>query len=426
MAEPSPDAPGRLRLRRRVHDVLDRTSTGGALERWVHGGLMALILANVAAVIIHSSPAMARAWPAAFMALEIASVAVFGVEYALRIWAAVEHPPLRHLGPAAARLRFALYPSSLIDLMALAPVVLALVSEFDLRTVMIFRLLRFFKLARYSAGLNSLGEAIWAERRALGACLVILCGAVLVAASAMHLAEGHVRPDHFGSIPEAMYWAVITLTTVGYGDVTPVTPLGKLIAAFTAIAGLMMLALPVAIISSQFAREIHRRDFVVTWSMVARVPLFAELNAAAVAEIMRYLKSRTAEAGEIIVRRGEPAHSMYFIAGGSVEVLLRKRRVVLGAGHFFGEVALLARQERSATVRALERTRLLVLEAEDLRVVMLAYPEVAARIEEVAGSRVRAEQLEPHGDIAREEIGDWPAVVSGPSAKTKGRRMRRP
>ncbi len=239
---------------------------------------------------------------------------------------------------------------------------------------------------------------------------MILLGAVLVAASAMHLVEGKAQPDRFGTIPDAMYWAVITLTTVGYGDVVPVTAAGKMIAALTAIAGLAMLALPVAIISSAFAREIHKRDFVVTWSMVSKVPLFSNLDAAAVAEIMRYLQSQTADAGEVIVRRGEAAHSMYFIASGAVEIDLPSRRVVLDEGRFFGEISLLRKSERSGMVRALERTRLLVLEAHDLHVVMAAYPEIAQRIDEVARDRLAAEQIEPRGDIVSEELSGKPAA----------------
>ena len=158
----------------------------------------------------------------------------------------------------------------------------------------------------------------------------------------MHVAEADAQPDKFGTIPEAMWWAIVTLGTVGYGDVVPVTPFGKIVASFTIIGGLMMVALPVGIIATAFAREIHRRDFVVTWSMVARVPLFAELSAAEIAHIMPLLRAQIVGPGANIVRRGEPAHSMYFIAAGEVEIELPDERVRLGGGQFFGEIAVLA------------------------------------------------------------------------------------
>jgi voltage-gated potassium channel len=148
-----------------------------------------------------------------------------------------------------------------------------------------------------------------------------------------------------------------------------------------------MLALPVGIIASAFAREIHRRDFVVTWTMLARVPIFAGLGPGDLAEVMRHLRSQSCEPDEIIVRRGERADSMFIIASGEVLVDLRDGSVRLGPGHFFGEIAVLERSERTATVRAVTRCKLLVLEAYDLQLLMDRSPVMAQRIREVAGSR---------------------------------------
>ena len=159
----------------------------------------------------------------------------------------------------------------------------------------------------------------------------------------MYLAERHVQPDKLGTIPEAMWWAIVTLGTLGYGDVVPVTPLGKLIAGATIFSGFVMVALPVGIIASAFGAMMHRRDFVVTWSMVAKVPLFAELAAAISRTSWRLLQAQTVEPGAIIARRGDPAHSMYFIVAGEVAIALKDSTVRLGAGQFFGEVAVLRR-----------------------------------------------------------------------------------
>jgi hypothetical protein len=129
---------------------------------------------------------------------------------------------------------------------------------------------------------------------------VITLGIALVAATLMHLAEGHVQPDKLGTIPEALWWAIVTLGTIGYGDVVPVTALGKLIATCTIFFGLIVIALPVGIIATAFADQIHRRNFIVTWGMIARVPLFAELDAAAISDIMGLLRAQVAEAGEVV------------------------------------------------------------------------------------------------------------------------------
>jgi voltage-gated potassium channel len=220
----------------------------------------------------------------------------------------------------------------------------------------------------------------------------------------MHLAERGVQPDKLGTIPDAMWWAIVTLGTIGYGDVVPITPLGKIIASVTIFGGLIMIALPVGIIATAFSEQIHRRDFVVTWSMVARVPLFAGLDAGEIADVLRLLRAQTVDSGDVIVRRGDPAHSMYFIAAGEVEIDLGTKHIRLGVGHFFGEVAVLRRARRSATVTAATRTSLLVLDAEDMHALMEREPRIAERINESVRSRGGHDVISPKGDIVTEEL----------------------
>ena len=252
--------------------------------------------------------------------------------------------------------------------------------------------------------MRSLLDVLYRERRAVFGCLVITLGSALVAAALMHLAEGKVQPDKLGTIPDALWWAIVTVGTIGYGDVVPVTALGKLIATATIFLGLILMALPIGIIATAFADQIHRRDFIVTWGMIARVPLFAELDAAEISDIMELLRARVAEAGEVIVREGDPAHSMYFIAAGEVEVALKKKRLRLGVGQFFGEVAVLRRARRSATATAITRCNLLVLDAGDLHALMSRDPRVAARVKDMVQKRVGGEMLDAKGDIVTEEL----------------------
>jgi hypothetical protein len=196
----------------------------------------------------------------------------------------------------------------------------------------LFGMLPFLKLVRYSPALRSLLAALHAERRTLFGCVVILTGAVLLFATLLYAIEHKVQPDKFGTIPQAMWWAIVTLGTVGYGDVVPVTPLGKIVSVFAIVVGFAMIALPVAIVSRAFTDEVRRRDFIVTWAMLARVPLFSHLGASEIVDIMRLLRAQTIEAREVLVRRGDPASSMYFITAGEVEIELPSQRVRLSNG----------------------------------------------------------------------------------------------
>ncbi len=391
-------------LRRRVYQVLEQGPVGDRLGVVVDRALIALILVNLVVVALQTVPSYAAQYGAWFDTIEIVSLVVFTLEYGLRLWVAAEHGPNRHLPAMRARLKYALSSAGLVDLVAVLPFWFALVVPADLRVVLVFRIVRFFKITRYSPAMRSLLDVLYRERRALFGCLVVALGIALVSAALMHLAEGTVQPDKLGTIPQALWWAIVTLGTVGYGDVVPITALGKLIATGTIALGLVVIALPVGIIATAFAEQIHRRDFIVTWGMIARVPLFAELDAAAISDIMELLRAQVAEAGQIIVRAGEPAHSMYFIAAGEVEVALRKERMRLGVGQFFGEVAVLKRVRRSATALALTRTNLLVLDAQDLQALMERDPRIAQRINDVVETRLGREVVSRRGDIVAEEI----------------------
>lgn len=273
----------------------------------------------------------------------------------------------------------------MVDLLAVVSFWLALIVPADPRVILVFRIVRFLKLARYSPAMRSLLDALYSERRALTGCFVLFVAATLVVASIMHMVERDAQPDKFGTIPDAMWWAIVTLGTIGYGNVVPVTALGRVIASFTIFLGLIMVALPIGIVSTAFADEIHRRDFVVTWSMVARVPL-QSCAATEIADIMRLLRAQQAGPGVIVARRGEPAPSMYFVAAGEVEIEIKEQRIRFGPGHYFGEVAVLWRARRSATVVATTLTRLLVLDAHDLLALMEREPRIAERIREVVRS----------------------------------------
>jgi len=332
-----------------------------------------------------------------FSAITILCVIVFALEYAARLWTVAGHTP-RKSSALSDRLGYAFSALGIIDLMAFLPAAIVLMMGRH-ATLAALGVLPFFKLIRYSPAMRSLLAAVHAERRALIGCLVILTGAVLTFASLLYAIERDVQPTKLGTIPDAMWWAIVTLGTVGYGDVVPVTALGKIISVLTIISGFAMIALPVAIISTAFAEEVRRRDFVVTWGMLARVPLFSHLSASEIADIMRLLRARTVEQGEILVRRGDVASSMYFITAGEVEIVLPSQHVRLGDGTFFGEIALLHKTKRSGTVTATRKTRLLVLDAQDFHALIARMPTLAAHVQETARAR-----LEETGDLAAAEL----------------------
>jgi voltage-gated potassium channel len=390
--------------RRRTYGILEHEQIGDRPMRLVSGLIVVLVLINIAAVVLESVPRFALASGRFFAAIETVSLAVFTLEYLLRIWVAPEHAPRPGRTPLRARVRYMLSADGLVDLISVLPFWLTFVAPSELRIVLMFRIVRFLKLTRYSPALRSLLEALYSERRALSGCVVILAGMSLLAGVLVHLAERNAQPEKFGTIPDAMWWALVTLGTVGYGDAVPLTPAGRLIAALTILCSFVMVALPVGIIATAFSEQIHRRDFVVTWGMVARVPLFAGLDAASIADIMRLLRAQTVDAGDVIARRGEEAHSMYFIAGGKVDIALAGRHIGLGVGHFFGEIAVLRRARRSATATAVSRTSLLVLDASDFHLLMERDRRIAERVHEVVRQRVGLEEVSPRGDIAAGEL----------------------
>ena len=392
------------RLRRRVHFLLDSGGVGDRAAQIVHGALVALVVLSVGAVILESDPDLAARYGPIFRAVEYVAVAAFSVEYALRIWSAPDHTLYAALRPARARLAFLFSTSAIIDLIAIAPIYLSVFVAADLRILLFLRLARFFKLARYSPGIRSIFAVLEAERKALAASGIVLFGVVLFMATAMHVVEHDAQPEAFRSIPASMWWAIQTIATVGYGDVVPHTPAGRVIAAISMVMGFVMLGLPVGIVATAFAEEIHRREFVVTWSMVAKAPLFATLDASTIAEIMRYLRAQSLPAGALVVRRGEPAHSMYFIAAGEVEVELPSGPVRLGEGQFFGEIALLRKTRRTANVRAATPIKLLILDAFDLHVFTQRNPEIGRHIEAVAASRSEFRPTAREGDLTQAEI----------------------
>lgn len=246
--------------RRRAWEILEVGREGDRLSQWVDGLLLMLIAANVLAVILESVPAIAAEHGRFFRWFDTLSVLLFTVEYATRVWASVEDPRFRDSArPLKRRLRFMLTPMALIDLAVILPFYLAFFIQIDLRFMRVLRLLRVFKLTRYSASMTLLLGVVRRELQAITAALFVLMLLVVVAAGLTYIVEHKVQPDAFGSIPAAMWWAVVTMTTVGYGDVVPVTVAGKFFAATISVLSMGMVALPAGLLASGFMEALRER-----------------------------------------------------------------------------------------------------------------------------------------------------------------------
>lgn len=386
------------RLRRSLFNMLEGWGRSDGVGRFLNRFLIALILANVVVISFETEESLHIEFRPFFDWFEYFSVAVFTVEYLVRLWISVEEPEYSGKPAWKARLLYIFKPLTLIDLLAVLPFYLAelgLAVGFDLRVLRVLRLVRVLKLTRYSPALQSFVAVVRNERRALIAALAIMVILLVGSSSLIYLAEHKAQPEAFSSIPAAMWWAMSTLTTVGYGDVTPITPLGRLIGMVVMLTGIGLFVLYTGIIASSFSQELRKRDFMISWNMVRQVPAFAELEAIHIGEIANILHPLVVPARYMIIRQGESGNALFFILSGEVEVEIQSGPVRLGPGDFFGELGVVHQQVHMATVVAISECRLLVLEEDQLRHVMNQYPAVRRVIFEKAEQR--REWIKPFG-----------------------------
>jgi voltage-gated potassium channel len=380
-----------LKVRRKTYELLERESPGDLQAKAIHRGLVALILINVIGSVLNTVPSINAVYDPYFDMIETVSLIIFALEYAARLWVAPESPIYDPERPLQARFGWMISGAGVIDLLAIAPFVVSWVFDIDLRVIVLFRLLRFFKIARYSPGFNSLIVAIRTERHALTACLVILISVILTSAGLMYVLEHDAQPDKFGSVPDAMWWAAATVTTVGYGDVVPITAAGRVVGVFTMITGLLMLALPAGIVASAFASSIARQHFVVTASMLTRMPLFSGLDASSMFEVLPVIATRSFDRRAQIVHRGARTGTLYILVEGEVEVEQSRKTFRIGAGEAFGGVL---GPQRDLSVCALTRVRALVIEEHDVLQLCKRIPEFADRLAGLAHGERRRQQAQ--------------------------------
>ena len=245
-------------IRQRLAVLLEPKADQSFMGKLIDRSLIALIFLNVVAVIASTVPELDSQYGQEFEAFNIFSVMVFSIEYLLRVWSCVELD-VDTSRSTHRRLAYVLSPMALIDLLVILPFYFGLFFTVDLRILRVLRLLRIFKLGRYSTAMGMLLQAFRQEYKVLLASFSILLIMMVLAASGIYLIEHAIQPEKFGSIPAAMWWATTTLTTVGYGDVTPITPLGKLFGGTITLLGMGMVALPAGILASSFSQQAHQR-----------------------------------------------------------------------------------------------------------------------------------------------------------------------
>lgn len=246
-------------LRKRIAELLEKGLESDKPGKVVNLLLILLITLNVIAIFLETVDPIYQQYQRAFWYFEVFSVAIFTIEYLARVWVSVELEGIDAARPIRGRLRYMLRPIAIVDLLAILPFYLSLYLPIDLRFLRVLRLLRLFKLTRYSPALGALLDVVQKEADALLASVVVLLMMLVISAGGIYLLENEFQPETFGSMPSSLWWAIVTLTTVGYGDVVPVTTMGRMFAGFIGLLGIGMIALPAAILASGFAENIRGR-----------------------------------------------------------------------------------------------------------------------------------------------------------------------
>jgi voltage-gated potassium channel len=323
----------------------------------------------------------------------------FILEYIARIWTATEaHPDMQedeeeHLADIAShhyRLSYVFSFMGVMDLLVIGSLAYALVSG-DYSTWPSFvMVLALFKFSRLIPGLDLVGTVIKNERQTLSALVLTLGILVIVLSTALYLIENAAQPDMFKSVANSMWWGIVTMTTTGYGDMAPVTWVGRVIGACAMLVGIAMLAMPAGILSNGFAEEIKRREQLRAWQIISNLELFSGLESGCIADIANCLKTQIIPARSAVVKKNAIADAMFFIVDGEVEVDIKPRPphpIRLKTGDIFGEAGLLDNKRRNATIRTVRTTRFLVLELRDFHNIANEHPELMDRIKAIDEKR---------------------------------------
>jgi voltage-gated potassium channel len=245
--------------RAKAYQLLEGHSNISVVAKSINLFLIILIITNVIAAIFESESNYHEQYLFEFALFEFISLSIFCAEYFLRLWCCVESKEYTHLSHSKARIKYVFSPIALIDLIAILPFIIAMFFSIDLRSLRLIRVLRLLKLTHYFKGFNIFISVIAKELKSITAAMMVMIFLIIIAASLMHSVEGKIQPETFGSILRSLWWSVVTMTTVGYGDVVPVTPIGKMIATVIMLIGVGLVALPAGMLAARFGEELRER-----------------------------------------------------------------------------------------------------------------------------------------------------------------------
>lgn len=246
-------------LRKRTFEVLEIDRQGDKLSRIIDILLISLISLNVLSVILETLPSLQTKYQSFFDYFEFFSVCIFSIEYFSRVWSSIENAEKDYAHPIWGRLRYIFSPMALIDLIVILPFYLGMFLTVDLRFMRVLRLLRVFKLTRYSSSMSLLLQVLADEAKSIVAALFILFMMIIMASSLIYLAEHEAQPEAFNSIPASMWWSIITITSIGYGDVVPITATGKILTSVIGVISIGIVALPAGLLASGFSEAVRQR-----------------------------------------------------------------------------------------------------------------------------------------------------------------------
>ena len=246
--------------RKRVWTLLEPADEKDKASRITDIFLVTLIFFNILMVILETVDSLYVKYNSFFKYFEFFSVTIFSIEYIGRLWSCVENKA-KNESDGKARIQYIFSFSAIIDAIAILPSLLALLfPTVDLRFVRALRIIRLLKFSRYSSSINTLLIVLWDQRKSFGAAFFILFIILIISSSGMYIVEKDIQPEKFGSIPQSMWWSIVTLTTVGYGDVYPVTSMGKFFGSIIIILGIGTVALPSGILASAFTEHTKRNQ----------------------------------------------------------------------------------------------------------------------------------------------------------------------
>ncbi len=251
----------RNKIRRRLWEILEKSTSRDKASFYTDIFLITLIITNIIAVVLETVDSIYSNYQLHFLVFERISTFIFLIEYLLRVWVSIETKLKNSKEPALlVRLKYMSTWPAIIDLLAVLSGLLPMIFEVDLRVLRALRMLRLLKFSRYFKVMNLLLGVLKEEKQSFFAAMFLLVIAMLIASTGIYMFEKDAQPDKFGSIPEAMWWAIATLTTIGYGDVTPITAMGKFFGSIIAIIGIGVVALPSGILASGFSDQLKRRQ----------------------------------------------------------------------------------------------------------------------------------------------------------------------